>query len=180
MDVTNTTGQRASVNHVHHYRGCLMRHTLKRQLRRLAAGVAAVVVASGTIVSTTVPARADSFLGPWAVENWTTGACLVTDHSSRVYTYWDCYAQVKWTFQLLDAYPGTFVMRNQLTGRCLMQFDYTRVISSPACDGSQAGFRWTSTGDVYRSANTGGYLTNVVGTDIVQLTSQRQQWVVHG
>nr|WP_146218308.1 ricin-type beta-trefoil lectin domain protein [Micromonospora acroterricola] len=61
--------------------------------------------------------------------------------------------------QVLDAYPGTFMLQNEATGRCLKQQDFYRVISA-SCDGSKAEFRWEASSDYgwVWSANTNGLL----------------------
>jgi len=129
-------------------------------LRRVAAGLLASIAATGAlVVSPAMPASAD-YDSSWAyIWNGATGYCLATDWSSNVYTWAGCDGPQLWRWHYLDAYPGTAMLQNEATGRCLKQEDFVHVISA-SCDGSIAEFRWKASNDGYIwSTNTGGYLT---------------------
>lgn len=108
-------------------------------LRRFAIMIVAVVAASVSIVA---PARADTWGGWYFLRNSHTANCLATDYSAAVYTFPGCNVGQLWRFQYLDAYPGWAVIWNQVTSRCLMASSHPQVVSSGACDGSRAEFRW--------------------------------------
>ncbi|WP_106126257.1 hypothetical protein [Pseudosporangium ferrugineum] len=133
----------------------------------------ALVAAIGLVLAAAVPAHADSYSSFRYLLSGTNNQCMATDWSTRVYTYDACTGPQRWRYGFLDAYPGQVIIRNEATGLCVMQFDFTRVISA-ACDGSNAGHRWIFDNRGFRSANTGGYLgVNSSGT--VRLGSY-QEW----
>jgi hypothetical protein len=151
-----------------------MRQVLRRRLRRLGTAMAAVVAASGTIVAVTAgPAHADSWFGPVYIYLDDSGRCLASDFSSRVYTYPSCDGPQTWTLQGLAAYDGMYVLWNDATKRCLMQFDFTRVITSKDCNGADPSFRWRHDYPYHlQNARTGRYLAgDESGGDRVWLTN---------
>ncbi|MEU0550068.1 hypothetical protein [Micromonospora sp. NPDC005979] len=135
-----------------------MGFALKRRLRRIAAGLLASIAVAGTlVVSSAAPASADHYTSWTYVRNAATLDCLATDWSTRVYTFTGCDGPQRWRLQFLDAYPGTLMLQNEATLRCLKQVDFYRVVSA-SCDGSIIEFRWRSRGEFISSANTGGLL----------------------
>ncbi|MFD7658618.1 hypothetical protein ACFV4N_31980 [Actinosynnema sp. NPDC059797] len=127
-------------------------------LRRTAVRlVAAVVVFVATVVAGSGQAWADSY-GPLRyLRNHATNWCLATDWSQGVYSWGGCNGPQRWQFGFLDAYPGTALLKNEATGRCLKQVDFTTVLSAP-CDGSVVEFRWVAYDGFIWSVNTGGHL----------------------
>lgn len=119
--------------------------------------LASVAAAGALVVSSAAPASADAYTSWTYLRNAATLDCLATDWSTRVYTFTGCNGPQRWQLQFLDAYPGSFLLRNEATGRCLKQVTISRVISA-SCDGSIIEFRWQSTSEFIWSANTGGLL----------------------
>ncbi|MEU0546162.1 hypothetical protein [Micromonospora sp. NPDC005979] len=137
-----------------------MRFAMKPRLRRIAAGLLATIAAAGSlVVSSAAPASADTYTSWRYLFNYATKHCLATDFSTSVYTFTGCDGPQRWRQQKLDAYPGTFMLQNEATGRCLKQQDFYRVISG-SCDGSKVEFRWEASSEYswVWSANTYGLL----------------------
>ncbi|MBG0564793.1 hypothetical protein [Actinoplanes aureus] len=158
---------------------------LRHRTRRLAAQIVAMVAASaGVVTAGAAPAHADTWSGWWYLKSGYVGSCMATDYSTNVYVFTGCNGPQRWQFQYLDAYPGYAVIKNEATKYCLMQFDYFRVVSSPACDGANAGFRWRwYNSNNLQSANTGGFLRIVPGSSVVGLNGYpdtRSLWFMHG
>jgi hypothetical protein len=131
---------------------------VRNKLRRIAATTMAVVMAAvAMLVATAGQASADSYTPLRYLRNDATKYCLATDFSGSVSTWSGCDGPQRWQFGLLDAYPGTALLRNEATGRCLMQVNWTAVVSG-TCDGSIAEYRWRAANGYIWSANTGGYL----------------------
>jgi hypothetical protein len=137
----------------------------------------------GLVMAVATPVHADTWSDWWYLKSGYTGACLATDYTTTVYVFPDCNRSQRWQFQYLDAYPGTAVIKNQVTGYCLMQFDYFRVISSAACDGANAGFRWRHYNGNLQSANTDGFLwlrTDGWSVGLIGYPSYRTIWIMYG
>ncbi|MEU4399287.1 hypothetical protein [Micromonospora orduensis] len=135
-----------------------MGFAMKRRLRRIAAGLLASVAAAGAlVVSSAAPASADTYTAWNYFTNAATHQCLATDFSTSVYTFAGCNGPQRWRAQNLAAYPGTFMLQNEATGRCLKQVTISRVVSA-SCDGSIIEFRWRVSSGFIWSDNTLGWL----------------------
>jgi hypothetical protein len=139
----------------------------------------AVVAASVSIVA---PARADTWGGWYFLKNSHTANCLATDYSAAVYTFPGCNVGQRWQFQYLDAYPGWAVIWNQVTSRCLMASNHPQVVSSGACDGSRAEFRWHWYYSNLQNAKTNTFLHNAGATTVILSSyhSTRGVWIQVG
>jgi hypothetical protein len=152
-----------------------------RTLHRLVSGVAALVFATAAAVcATAAPAHADRWEGWYYLRNVDTRWCLAADHNANVSSFHPCGGPQRWEFQHLDAYPGEVLIKNEATKQCLMQFDFTRVVTT-SCTGHLADRRWkVHRGGYIYSVNTDRYLTDHAIDPAVYLSPWndgiRQRW----
>ncbi|GGM27768.1 hypothetical protein ACFFX1_11800 [Dactylosporangium sucinum] len=132
---------------------------MRSLLRRITAGLLASIAVTGALVVASVaPASADTF-GSWRyLRNGATDYCLATDWSTSVYTWSGCNGAQRWREVYVDGFPNTWMLQNEVTGRCLRQVDYFHVVSA-VCNGGLIDFYWFGTVYIH-SANTFGVLVS--------------------